>query len=105
MKKYASFFAGMIVMISVLALSGTALAASGQLQISNAGLVILDAVKVKPGDNYSVDGQWLPAAVTYTGTDGKPYYYLPAQMMSVLPQTIKPAWNRKIPIPQSSKLA
>ena len=44
MKKYASFFAGMIVMISVLALSGTALAASGQLQISNAGLVILDAV-------------------------------------------------------------
>ena len=73
MKKYASFFAGMIVMISVLALSGTALAASGQLQISNAGLVILDAVKVKPGDNYSVDGQWLPAAVTYTGTDGKPY--------------------------------
>ena len=82
MKKYASFFAGMIVMISVLALSGTALAASGQLQISNAGLVILDAVKVKPGDNYSVDGQWLPAAVTYTGTDGKPYYYLPAQMMS-----------------------
>lgn len=82
MKKYKSFFAGMLVMISVLALSGTALAASGQLQISNAGLVILDTVKVKPGDSYPVDGQRLPTAVTYTGTDGKLYYYLPAQMMS-----------------------
>ncbi len=82
MKKYTSFFAGMLVMISVLALSGTALAASGQLQISNAGLVILDTVKVKPGDSYPVDGQRLPTAVTYTGTDGKLYYYLPAQMMS-----------------------
>ena len=40
MKKYKSFFAGMLVMISVLALSGTALAASGQLQISDAGLGI-----------------------------------------------------------------
>lgn len=82
MKKYTSFFAGMLVMISVLALSGTALAASGQLQISGAGLVIMDVVKVKPGDSYPVDGQRLPTAVTYTGTDGKPYYYLPAQMMS-----------------------
>ena len=82
MKKYKSFFAGMLVMISVLALSGTALAASGQLQISGAGLVIADVVKVKPGDSYPVDGQRLPTAVTYTGTDGKPYYYLPAQMMS-----------------------
>lgn len=81
MKKYKSFFAGMLVMISVLTLSGTALAASGQLQISGAGLVILDVVKVKPGDTYPVDGQRLPAAVSYTGTDGKPYYYLPAQMM------------------------
>lgn len=82
MKKYKSFFAGMLVMISVLALSGTALAASGQLQISGAGLVIMDVVKVKPGDSYPVDGQRLPTAVTYTGTDGKLYYYLPAQMMS-----------------------
>lgn len=82
MKKYTSFFAGMLVMISVLALSGTALAASGQLQISSAGLVIMDVVKVKPGDSYPVDGQRLPTAVTCTGTDGKPYYYLPAQMMS-----------------------
>lgn len=80
MKKYASFFAGMLVMISVLALSGTALAASGQLQVSGAGLVIADAVKIKPGDTYSVDGQQLPAAVTCTGTDGKLYYYMPAQM-------------------------
>lgn len=80
MKKYKSFFAGMLVMISVLALSGTALAASGQLQVSNAGLVIADAVKIKPGDTYSVDGQQLPAAVTCTGTDGKLYYYMPAQM-------------------------
>lgn len=80
MKKYKSFFAGMLVMISVLALSGTALAASGQLQISGAGLVIMDAVKIKPGDTYSVDGQRLPVAVTCTGTDGKLYYYLPAQM-------------------------
>lgn len=80
MKKYKSFFAGMLVMISVLALSGTALAASGQLQISDAGLVISDVVKVKPGDTYPVDGQRLPAVVAYTGTDGKPYYYLPAQM-------------------------
>lgn len=82
MKKYKSFFAGMLVMISVLALSGTALAASGQLKISDAGLVISDVVKVKPGDTYPVDGQRLPAVVAYTGTDGKPYYYLPAQMWS-----------------------
>lgn len=67
-------------MLSVL--SGAALAASGQLQISGAGLVISDVVKVKPGDTYSVDGQRLPTAVTYTGTDGKLYYYLPAQMWS-----------------------
>ena len=80
MKKYTSFLAGMLVMISVLALSGTALAASGQLQISDAGLVIVDTVKVKPGDTYPVDGQRLPAVVAYTGTDGKPYYYLPAQL-------------------------
>lgn len=80
MKKYKSFFAGMLVMISVLALSGTALAASGQLQVSSAGLVIADAVKIKPRDTYSVDGQQLPAAVTCTGTDGKLYYYMPAQM-------------------------
>lgn len=82
MKKYKSFFTGMLAMISILVLSGTALAASGQLQISGAGLVIMDVVKVKPGDSYPVDGQRLPTAVTYTGTDGKLYYYLPAQMMS-----------------------
>lgn len=80
MKKYTSFFAGVLVMISVL--SGAALAASGQLQISGAGLVIMDAVKVKPGDTYPVDGQRLPTAVTCAGTDGKLYYYLPAQMWS-----------------------
>lgn len=81
MRKYKSFFAGMLVMISILALSGTALAASGQLQISGAGLVISDVVKVKPGDTYPVNGQQLPATVSYTGTDGKLYYYMPAQMM------------------------
>ena len=94
MKKYKSFFAGMLVMISVLALSGTALAASGQLQISDAGLVISDVVKVKPGDTYPVDGQRLPAAVSYTGTDGKPYYYLPAQMMSDY-FNVQVGWNEK----------
>lgn len=82
MKRYKSFFAGVLAMLSVLTLTGTALAASGRLQISSAGLVIMDEEKIKPGDSYLVDGYRIPAAVAYTGTDGKPYYYLPAQMMS-----------------------
>lgn len=54
----------------------------------------MDVVKVKPGDSYPVDGQRLPTAVTYTGTDGKLYYYLPAQMMSDY-FNVRLGWNEE----------
>lgn len=81
MKNLKTFFAGMLAMAMVLALTGTAFAAAGKLQVSTAGIVVLDEERVKPGTEYTVNGSKIPAVVTYQDAAGKTYSYLPVQML------------------------
>ena len=53
MKKWKTFVSGMFAMAMVLALTGTAFAAAGKLQVSTAGIVVLDQVRIEPGDRKS----------------------------------------------------
>ena len=51
----------MLAMAMVMALTGTAFAAAGKLQAGTSGIVVMDQVKVKPGEEYTVDGKKIPA--------------------------------------------
>lgn len=81
MKKWKTFVSGMLAMAMVLALTGTAFAAAGKLQVSTAGIVVLDEERVKPGTEYTANGSKIPAVVTYQDAAGKTYSYLPVQML------------------------
>ena len=81
MKKWKTFVSGMFAMAMVLALTGTAFAAAGKLQVSTAGIVVLDQVRIEPGTEYTANGSKIPAVVTYQDAAGKTYSYLPAQML------------------------
>ena len=41
---------------------------------------MMDQVKVKPGEEYTVDGKKIPAVVTYSDTSGKIHNYVPVNM-------------------------
>lgn len=82
MKNLKSFFSGMLAMAMVMALTGTAFAAAGKLQAGTSGIVVMDQVKVKPGEEYTVDGKKIPAVVTYSDTSGKIHNYVPVNMVS-----------------------
>lgn len=82
MRRLTSFFAGALAMALAFALTGTALAAAGKLQTGTGGVVVMDKVRLKPGEAYTVDGESIPAYVTYTGPSGKARNYVPVEMVA-----------------------
>ena len=74
--------AGMLTVALVAAMAGTALAAGGRLEVSSAGVVVLDKVKVEPGGTYTVGKEKIPGVVDYQAANGKTYHYLPVQMFT-----------------------
>lgn len=82
MKTWKQFMAGMLTVLLIAAMAGTALAAGGKLQVSGAGVVVLDKVKVEPGGTYTVGKEKIPGVVDYQAANGKTYHYLPAQMFT-----------------------
>lgn len=85
MKKWIRIFTGMLVMAAAICLAGSVAAAGGQIQVRNAGVVICDEVRVKPGENYvSSDKRTAPGVLTYTDSSGKTTDYLPVTLLSDL---------------------
>lgn len=82
MKTWKQFMAGMFTVLLIAAMAGTALAAGGRLQVSGAGVVVLDKVKVEPGGTYAVGKETISGVVDYQAANGKTYHYLPAQMFT-----------------------
>lgn len=74
--------AGMLTVVLLAAMAGTALAAGGKLQVSSAGVVVIDQAKVEPGGTYTVGKEQIPGVVDYEAANGKSYHYLPAQMLT-----------------------
>ncbi len=74
--------AGMLTVVLIAAMAGTALAAGGKLQVSSAGVVVIDQAKVEPGGTYTVGKEQIPGVVDYEAANGKSYHYLPAQMLT-----------------------
>lgn len=82
MKTWKQFMAGMLTVVLLAAMAGTALAAGGKLQVSSAGVVVIDQAKVEPGGTYTVGKEQIPGVVDYEAANGKSYHYLPAQMLT-----------------------
>jgi len=81
-------------MAMIMTLTGTALAATGKLQIGTGGVVVLDQVKIAPSEEYTADGKSIPAVVTYTDATGKTFDYLPVHMISDF-LNIPVVWSEK----------
>lgn len=74
--------AGMLTVALIAAMAGTALAAGGKLQVSSAGVVVIDQAKVEPGGTYTVGKEQIPGVVDYQAANGKSYHYLPVEMLT-----------------------
>lgn len=94
MKNFKSFICGALAMVMLMALTGSALAAAGKLEIGTAGVVILDKVKVEPGAEYTANGVKIPAVVTYQDASGKAHSYLPVEMLADF-LSIPTSWSEK----------
>lgn len=94
MKNLKSFFSGMLAMAMIMTLTGTAFAAVGKLQIGSGGIVVMDKVRVKTGEEYTADGEKIPACVTYTGASGKAHNYVPTEMITDY-LDIPTSWSEK----------
>ena len=94
MKKLRLFFSGMLAMALIIAMAGTALAAAGKLQVGTSGIVVMDQVRVKPGEGYAVNGKKIPAVVSYADGSGTTYNYLPVQMMADF-LNVDVSWSEK----------
>ena len=94
MKNLKSFLSGILAAVMILTLTGTAFAAAGKLQVGTGGVVVMDQVKVKPGEEYTVDGKKIPAVVTYTDAAGKNHNYVPVE---IIPDylDIPSSWSEK----------
>lgn len=82
MKTWKQFMAGMLTVLLIAAMAGTALAAGGRLQAGTAGVVVLDKMKVEPGGTYTVGKEMIPGVVDYEAANGKTYRYLPVEMFT-----------------------
>lgn len=82
MKTWKQFMAGMLTVLLIAAMAGTALAAGGRLQAGTAGVVVLDKMKVEPGGTYTVGKETIPGVVDYEAANGKTYHYLPVEMFT-----------------------
>ena len=85
MKKYGSFFAGMVAMLMVVSSVGTALAASSRVEYNKAGISLFGENKVLAGESYKApNGQDVPSVITYVDETGGKTNYLSIRQISEL---------------------
>lgn len=95
MKKLKSFFSGMMVMALIVALAGTAAAASGTVQFNTVNVTLLNEKRTSADSDYTAaDGQKVPSVLTYTDAAGKTTHYLPVPILTEL-MDIPITWNAK----------
>lgn len=95
MKNFKSFISGMLVMAMAICLAGSASAASDQIQVSKAGIVLSNKIRVQPGARYvSTDGREAPAVLTYTDSSGRTTDYVPLTLLDDLVD-IESSWSEK----------
>lgn len=88
------FFSGVLTLVLLVSLTGAAFAAAEKLEAGAGGVVVMDQVKVTPGGEYTVDGEEIPAVVTYTDASGKTHNYVPVDMISDY-LDIPTSWSEK----------
>lgn len=85
MKKRASFLAGVVSTLLVLALGTTALAASGKVTFSFSNIALNGETKIAAGSNITVaNGQQVPGSILYVDEAGGKTNYLPIRAISEL---------------------
>ena len=85
MKKRASFFAGVVSTLLVLALGTTALAASGKVTFSFSNIALNGETKIAAGSTITVaNGQKVPGSILYVDEAGGKTNYLPIRAISEL---------------------
>ena len=85
MKKRASFLAGVVSTLLVLALGTTALAASGKVTFSFSNIALNGETKIAAGSTITVaNGQKVPGSILYVDEAGGKTNYLPIRAISEL---------------------
>jgi len=85
MKKRASFLAGVVSTLLVLALGTTALAASGKVTFSFSNIALNGATQIAAGSSITVaNGQKVPGSILYVDEAGGKTNYLPIRAISEL---------------------
>ena len=85
MKKRASFLAGVVSTLLVLALGTTALAASGKVTFSFSNIALNGETKIAAGSNITVaNGQKVPGSILYVDEAGGKTNYLPIRAIGEL---------------------
>lgn len=93
MKKWTNFFSGMLVMAMIVAMTGTALAASGSVLYNQAGITLFGRVEVEAGTTYkAANGQEVPSVITYVDEAGGKTNYLSVRQISELLDA-EVSWN------------
>ena len=85
MKKFASFAAGMAVMLLVVSSVGSVSAASSRVEYNKAGISLFGEDKVLAGEPYKApNGQEVPSVITYVDVTGATTNYLSIRQISEL---------------------
>ena len=85
MKKFASFAAGMAVMLLVVPSVGSVSAASSRVEYNKAGISLFGEDKVLAGEPYKApNGQEVPSVITYVDVTGATTNYLSIRQISEL---------------------
>jgi len=88
-----SFFSGMITMAMIMALAGTALAASGTVAYNQAGITLFGEVQIQAGEDFvAPNGESVPSVITYVDAAGGKTNYLSVRQLSELLDA-EIAWN------------
>jgi len=85
MKNWKHLASGLLGLLLLASLAGSAFAAGGTAKVSKAGIMYYDTVEVEPGEEYTDSaGNQIPAALAYTDSAGKTTNYLPVPMLQEL---------------------
>ena len=84
-KRFPGFLSGCLTTLTALALSATALAASGQVTFSFANVALDGETKLAAGTTITAaNGQQVPSSILYTDAAGGKTNYLPIRAISEL---------------------
>ena len=93
LKKSLSFFVGALTATVLIALSGSALAATESILYNQAGIALFGNVKVEAGTVYKApNGQEVPSVITYIDAAGGKTNYLSVRQISELLDA-EVSWN------------